>query len=84
MVHLGYGDFGRIRIKFTCAGFYDGLVTDFNKRITTVFDALFRTSARHFDALHIYLLACLMRDLAEGEAQKNPCNGELWCMPTQE
>ena len=35
------------------------LVTDFNKRIIiiTVFDALFRTSVRHFDTLHIYLCA---------------------------
>ena len=33
------------------------LVTDFNKRIITGFDALFRTSACHFDALHIYICA---------------------------
>ena len=32
------------------------LVTDFNKRnIIMVFDALFGTSAHHFDALHIHL-----------------------------
>ena len=51
------------------------LVTDFNKCIITNFDVLFGTLARHFGAQHFLLwaLAKLMRDLAQGPAQKNPC-----------
>ena len=39
------------------------LATDFNKCIITVFDALFGTSARHFDALHIYLCTFGLSDV---------------------
>ena len=43
--------------RFSQACPYDYLVTDFNKHIIMIFDALFGTSACHFGALHFFLCA---------------------------